>query len=76
MNCMMNYYDLCLAIHQYITKHINKQNSKILERFTKENIRYMIDQKETEEIEFFLTARKSLDAVALLELLHFYQKCV
>lgn len=70
----MNFYDLCDGISHYITKHINENNSEMIKTFSKENVQFMIRQRKIEDIEFFLTARKSLDALILLDELHFYYK--
>lgn len=70
----MNFFDLCTAIHQYITRHFNKSNADMITAYSVDNIQHMIRQKRISQLEFFLTARKSLDAMVLLDSLHFYSK--
>ena len=70
----LNLYDLCQALSLYITRYINENNENLINLFTPENIQIMIRQHQTSELEFFLTARKSLEAILLLDSLNFYNK--
>lgn len=70
----MNLYDLCRGIHLYIQQYFHENNSDMLVAYSEENIKYMILQKRTENLEFFLTARKNLEAMVLLDQLRFFEK--
>ena len=70
----MNLYDLCEALSLYITRYINENNENLIDLFSPENIHFMIRQHKTDDLEFFLTARKSLEAIILLDTLRFYSK--
>ena len=70
----MNVYALCEALSLYITRYINENNENLISLFSPENIQFMIRQHKTSELEFFLTARKSLEAMVLLDSLRFYSR--
>lgn len=48
----MNFFDLCTAIHQYITRHFNKSNADMITAYSVDNIQHMIRQKKTSQLEF------------------------
>lgn len=46
----------------------------MIKHFSKENIQFMVQQKNISQIEFILNSCKTMEALNLLNLLHFYTK--